>query len=63
MSLPTYAVPIDSTCLREWAERCARLARKCPEGTISHELEALGIDLMEKAAEVDSLLADLPTPS
>ena len=52
-------VPISANYLRERAQKCVRLARDCPDRQTSHELEALSIDLMEKAAEVDALLADL----
>jgi hypothetical protein len=55
--------PISATYLREQAQRCVRLARDCPHWPTSHELEALGIDLMEKAAEIDELLANLSAPS
>jgi len=46
---------VDATYLREQAHRCARLARDCPHLTTSHQLEAIGIDLMQKAAELDEL--------
>lgn len=46
--------------LREQAQRCVRLARDCPDAQTSHALEALSLDLMEKAAELDELLAILP---
>ncbi|CAN0486946.1 unnamed protein product, partial [Phaeothamnion confervicola] len=39
--------------LREHAQRCVRLARDCPHVATSHQLEAIGIELMEKAAELD----------
>lgn len=47
---------VDASFLREQAQRCVRLARACPDQATSHELEAMGIDLMEKAAQVDELL-------
>jgi hypothetical protein len=45
----------DSSYMRELAQRCARVARKCPHVPTSHELEAIGQELMEKAAELDEL--------
>jgi hypothetical protein len=42
--------------LREQAHRCTRLARNCPHLPTSQELEAIGVELMEKAAELDDLL-------
>jgi hypothetical protein len=46
---------VDASYLREQAHRCVRLARDCPHKPTSHELESLGIDLMQKAAELDQL--------
>jgi len=46
---------VDASYLREQAQRCVRLARDCPHKPTSHELESLGIDLMQKAAELDEL--------
>ena len=46
--------------LREQAQRCVRLAHDCPDLKTSHELEAIGIELMEKAAELDVLLTIPP---
>jgi len=46
---------VDASYLREQAQRCVRLARECPHSPTSHELEAIGIELMEKAAELDEL--------
>ena len=61
-NLNSGAAPISPTYLRERAQKCVRLARDCPHWQTSHELEALGVDLMEKAAEVDALLAKLAAP-
>ncbi len=47
--------------LRQQAQRCVRIARDCPHSPTSHELEALGVELMEKAAELDELLELLAT--
>jgi hypothetical protein len=44
----------DSAYLREKAHYCVALARDCPDLTTSHALEALGHELMEKAAELES---------
>ena len=44
----------DTSYLREKAQYCATLARDCPDVTTSHALEALGVELMEKAAEIES---------
>jgi hypothetical protein len=46
---------VDASYLREQAQRCVRLARDCPHKATAHELEALGVDLMQKAAELDEL--------
>lgn len=51
--------------LRKHAQRCVRLARDCPHLPTSHQLEAIGLELMEKAAELDELfgLQTHPKPS
>jgi len=46
---------VDAAYLREQAQRCVRLARECPHRPTSHELEAIGVEFMEKAAELDEL--------
>lgn len=46
----------DPSYLREQAHRCVRLARQCPHLPTSHELEAISVELMEKAAELDEVL-------
>ena len=51
-------VPIDASFLREQAHRLVRLARDCPHRPTSHQLEVIGMELMEKAAEIDALLSD-----
>ena len=48
--------------LRELAHRCVRLAHSCSDRIISHELEAIGVELMEKAAEIPTGIAAAPTP-
>ena len=52
----------DATYLRRQAQRCVQLARKCPHRPTSHELEALGMELMERAAELDKLQAAWAAP-
>jgi hypothetical protein len=49
---------LNASYLREQAQRCARLARDCPHLPTSHQLEAISVELMEKAAELDELFAD-----
>jgi hypothetical protein len=55
-------VSADAAYLRQQAYRCVQLARECPHRPTSHELEALGMELMERAAEVDKLQAAWATP-
>jgi hypothetical protein len=50
----------ESSYLREQAQRCVRLARDCPHRPTSHELEAIGIELMERASELDELFSIEP---
>jgi hypothetical protein len=52
----------DAAYLRQQAHRCVQLARGCPHRPTSHELEALGMELMERAAEVDKLQAASEAP-
>jgi len=51
-------IPASATYLRQQAQRCVQAARGCPHRPTSHELEAIAIELMEKAAEWDRLLGD-----
>lgn len=46
---------LDASYLRELAHRCVRHARDCSHLATSHQLEAIGIELMQKAAELDEL--------
>lgn len=46
---------VDAAYLREQAQRCTRLAHVCPHLPTAHELEAIGVELMQKAAELDHL--------
>ena len=39
--------------LREQAHRCMRLARTCPDRVTSHALEAMGMEFLEQAAEME----------
>ena len=59
--LVANVVPIGASYLREQAHRVVRLARDCPHRPTSHELEAIGMELMEKALEIDELLSDKQT--
>jgi hypothetical protein len=52
---PYTWVWVDAPYLREQAQRCVRLARDCPHRPTAHELEAIGTELMQKAAELDHL--------
>jgi len=45
----------DAAYLREQAQRCTRLAHDCPHLPTAHELEAIGVELMQRAAELDHL--------
>jgi hypothetical protein len=40
-----------------------RLARSCPDRGTSHALEALSVEFMERAAEIDLSLTLLPAES
>jgi hypothetical protein len=46
---------IDPSYMRALAHRCSRAARDCPHRPTSVELEAIGVELMEKAAAIDEL--------
>ena len=59
-NIPTGADPdtwgwVDASYMRALAQRCSRAARDCPHRPTSLELEAIGVELMEKAAEIDEL--------
>ena len=51
---------VGASYLREQAQRFTRLARDCPHPPTSHELEAIGVELMEEAAELDEWFAIRP---
>jgi len=59
-SAARHGVSVDASYLREQAQRFVRLAHDCPHLPTSHKLEAIGIELMEKAAELDELFAGRP---
>ncbi len=44
---------VDASYLREKAHYCVALARNCPHLPTEQALEALGVDLMETAAELE----------
>jgi hypothetical protein len=48
----------DVSYLRTQASRCVRLARDCRHLPISHDLEAIGMEMMAKAAELEGFLAN-----
>jgi len=50
-----WAGAYSSSYMRDLAQRCTRAARDCPHQPTSHELEAIGVELMLKAAELDEL--------
>src|SRR4051812_41120249 len=55
---PTSPALPDASYLREQATRFIRLAREHRESPVSHDLEIISIELMEKAAQLDDYLAD-----
>jgi len=46
---------VDASYMRALAHRCSRAARDCPHRPTAVELEAIGVELMERAAEIDEL--------
>ena len=48
------AMHLSAEYLREQAQHCVALARACPDRPTSQALEALGVELMERAAEVEA---------
>jgi hypothetical protein len=48
----------DASYLREQATRFIRLAREHREFAVSHDLEIISVELMEKAAQLDGFLAE-----
>lgn len=47
------AMLVDALYLREKAYYCVALSRRCSDSATAQLLEALGIELMEKAAELE----------
>jgi hypothetical protein len=45
----------DASFLRQQARRCVELCRECPHEVTARELEKLGIELPEKAVELELL--------
>jgi hypothetical protein len=63
ISVARNNISVDTSYLRAQAQACAQLARNCANVERSHQFEAIGVDLMLKAEELDSLLGDLtPAP-
>jgi hypothetical protein len=52
---------IETSYLREKAHYCVALARDCPDLRTAQALEGLGIELMERAAEVERSCSLAPT--
>jgi len=46
-------MPIDASYLRDLAQRCVALARNCPHLPTAQALEALSVELMERASEIE----------
>ena len=42
--------------LREKAHYCMRIARDCSDRETSHALEAMGVEFLERATEIDQIL-------
>jgi hypothetical protein len=55
-------MPIDASYLRDRAQYCVALARDCPHLPTAQALEALGVELMEKAATLDEDDSLAPRP-
>lgn len=49
----------DASYLRQQARRCVDLSRECPHEVTARELETLGVDLLEKAVELELLQEQL----
>jgi len=57
------AMLVEPIFLREKAQRCSALARSCPDLATSHALEALAIEWMERAAELERNRSLILSPS
>jgi len=55
-TLPETITTSLAAYLREQAHHCMRLARDCSDRETSHALEAMGVDFLERATEIDQLL-------
>jgi hypothetical protein len=53
----------DASYLRDIAQRCVALARKCHYLPTSQALEALSVELMERAAEMEKESSLLRSPN
>ena len=49
----------DASYLRQQARRCVELSRECPDEATARALEALSVDLLEKALELELLQEQL----
>jgi hypothetical protein len=49
----------DASYLRQQARRCVSLSRECPHEVTARALEKLGVDLLEKAVELELLQEQL----
>jgi hypothetical protein len=47
---------VDASYLREQAQRLIRLARTCSDQAVSHELEAVSMEFMAKAGDLEKLV-------
>jgi hypothetical protein len=52
----------DAKYFLEQAERCFRLARAITDREVMGKLEAMGVEFMSKAVELDGTLAPLAVP-
>jgi hypothetical protein len=52
---------IETSYLRDKAHYCVALARDCPDLPTAQALEALGVELMERAAELDRACSLAPS--
>jgi hypothetical protein len=52
----------DAKYFLEQAERCFRLARSIADRETTGKLEAMGVEFMSKAVELDGTLAPLTAP-
>ncbi len=52
----------DAKYFLEQAERCFRLARAITDREVMGKLEAMGVEFMSKAVELDGTLAPLTAP-